>query len=103
MGKTIIKGNFEWDEEKNEANIAKHGISFDEILPMFDDPLFWEDVDVEHSTTKETRYVGMALVKGISVVFSSYTERKRIRIISARKASAIERRRYYEKLRRFYS
>ena len=56
MGKTVIKGNFEWDEDKNKANISKHGISFEEILPMFDDPLFWEQYDESHSDEDETRY-----------------------------------------------
>jgi len=38
MGKTIISkdNRFEWDEEKNIANIEKHGIAFEEILEVFD-------------------------------------------------------------------
>ena len=39
MGKTIIHGDFEWDENKDSINIKKHSISFEEILPMLDDPL----------------------------------------------------------------
>ena len=37
MGRTVIKGNFEWDEEKNMVNIQKHGFGFERILEMFDE------------------------------------------------------------------
>lgn len=103
MGKLVVCGNFEWDEKKNEANILKHGISFDDILSMFDDPLFWEQYDSEHSTEEETRYLGFGKVKGFSVVVSCYTERKRTRIISARISSAEEERKYEKWCKQFYS
>lgn len=103
MGKTVVHGNFEWDFDKAEANITKHGISFEEILPMFDDPLFWEQYDFEHSTAEETRYFGTAKVNGFAVVVSSYTERERTRIISARISTAEEEKRYEEWCRQFYS
>ena len=73
LGKTI-KGNFEWDEDKNKANILKHGISFESILEMFDDPLFLEEYDVIHSDEKEIRTLGMTFVNGLSIVVSCYTE-----------------------------
>ena len=31
--------NFEWDEDKNRANYAKHGVSFEIACKIFDDPL----------------------------------------------------------------
>lgn len=31
--------HFEWDKRKAEANLRKHGISFDEASTVFDDPL----------------------------------------------------------------
>ena len=40
MGENVIHGRFEWDKAKETLNIKKHGISFEEILSMFDDPLF---------------------------------------------------------------
>ena len=103
MGKTVIKGNFEWDEEKDMANIQKHGFGFERILGMFDSPFFWEQYDESHSEEEETRFHGMAIVDGLSVVVSCYTERGRIQIISARRATASERRKYYERLRSLYS
>lgn len=103
MSKTIVNGKFEWDLEKAEKNIKKHGISFEEILPMFDDPLFWERYDINNSTAEETRYIGTAKINGFTVVVSSYTERERIRIISARISSPEEEKRYEEWCKQFYS
>lgn len=102
MGKTVVHGNFEWDSEKDEENIRKHGVSFEEILPMFDDPLFWEQFDVEHSSAEETRYFGTAKVNGFAVVVSSYTERGRTRIISARISTAEEEKLYEKWCEQFY-
>lgn len=103
MGKTVVHGNFEWDEEKNKANIENHGMSFEEILPMFDDPLFWEQYDSEHSKLDETRYFGTAKINGFAVVVSSYTERERTRIISARISTPQEEKKYEEWCKQFYS
>ena len=103
MGKTVIHGNFEWDSDKAEINIKKHGISFEEILPMFDDPLFWEQLDIAHSSAEETRYFGTARINGFAVVVSCYTERERIRIISARISTIEEERRYENWCRQFYN
>lgn len=102
MAKTVVHGRFEWDADKAEANKRKHELSFEEILPMFDDPLFWEQLDFEHSTAEETRYFGTARINGFAVVVSSYTERERIRIISARISTNEEERRYEEWCKQFY-
>ena len=103
MGENVIHGRFEWDKEKEAINIKKHGISFEEILPMFDDPLFWEKEDFTHSSLDETRYIGTAKINGFSVIISCYTERERIRIISAR-ASTKEEEKFYEQwCKQFYS
>lgn len=103
MSETVIHGRFEWVKEKEVLNMKKHGISFEEILPMFDDPLFWEREDFAHSSLDETRYIGTAKVNGFAVVVSSYTERERIRIISAR-ASTKEEERFYEQwCKQFYN
>ena len=55
MRKTIISNDnrFEWDEEKNLANIEKHGIDFEEILEVFDDPAFFTGYDFEHSEKED--------------------------------------------------
>ncbi|WP_432911204.1 BrnT family toxin [Treponema sp. OMZ 805] len=49
----VVHGKFEWDSNKNEINIKKHGLSFDAILEVFNDPYFIEKIDIEHSTLEE--------------------------------------------------
>jgi len=102
MGKTVIHGSFEWDSDKAETNKKKHGIAFEEILPMFYSPLFWEQLDTAHSTAEGTRYWGIARINGFVVVVCSYMEKKRIRIISARISTKEEERRYEEWCKQFY-
>ena len=53
---TVIQGQFEWDSEKNEINIKKHGFSFEEVLDVFDDHFAIEAIDRENSSFEETRY-----------------------------------------------
>lgn len=89
-------GRFEWDSGKNAVNKMKHGLSFEQILPVFDDPFFLERYDKEHSTENEDRYFGLGCIQGILIVASSYTEKSRIRIISARLASPKEEEVYNE-------
>lgn len=85
---------FEWDSNKSKKNKAKHGLSFEQILPVFDDPFFLERYDKEHSSADEDRFFGLGSVRGIVVVATSYTENYRIRIISARLASPKEEETY---------
>ena len=95
MGKTVVCGQFEWDEEKNELNIKKHGISFEEAVAIFDDPYFLELRDDEHSTQEEERFLGFGLLRDTVVAMAVYTERGRTRIISARRAIKKEEMQYY--------
>lgn len=89
---------FEWDEQKNQINIEKHGISFDDAKAIFDDVRITA-VDTRQSYG-EIRNISLGTVHGrICVVV--YTERNGVtRIISARKANQRERRRYHEFIKR---
>ncbi|QTQ13908.1 BrnT family toxin [Treponema parvum] len=100
---TIVQGHFEWDSEKDEINIKKHGFSFEEILSMFDDPQFIERVDLEHSTVEEERFIGFGNINGLVIVATIFTERDRIRIISSRLATKKEEAFYYEQRKNFDS
>ncbi len=40
---------FEWDEQKAATNLSKHGVSFDEAKTVFDDPLYVDFYDPDHS------------------------------------------------------
>jgi len=100
MGKTTVSGDgrFEWDEDKSRSNRERHGVSFDEILPAFDDPCLLEMYDEAHSTLGEVRLKGLAELQGFVILYLSYTEREsgRTRIISVRPAEPFEERMYYE-------
>jgi uncharacterized DUF497 family protein len=89
-----MKLKFEWDEEKNDINIMKHGISFNEAKMIFYDHMRYEIPDQIHSI-KEERWKITGLV-GWTVFTASCTERNgRIRIISARKADKKEEEEYF--------
>jgi uncharacterized DUF497 family protein len=47
---------FEWDQTKAAANVSKHAVSFDESKTVFDDPLFVDFYDPDHSFN-EHRYI----------------------------------------------
>lgn len=85
---------FEWDEEKEWANYLKHWIRFNEAQMIWADPYADEFYDEEHSI-REERYIrrGHHPSKGLLVVV--FTERDdRIRIISARRATNLEKEDY---------
>lgn len=86
--------NFEWDEEKAEANIIKHGISFQTAAKVFLDENRIEIYDTAHSNAYEERFITIGMAN--EILFVVYTERQaNIRLISARLANARERRLYY--------
>jgi len=89
---------YEWDPRKAEANRRKHGVSFEEAATVFQDinALTFEDPD--HSD-EEPREITVGLSRSGRVLFLSHCDRgKRIRIISARKATPKERQQYAEGL-----
>ncbi len=91
----MIDDEFEWDDEKADANAKKHGVAFEQARGVFDDPFALEWID-ENAGYGEIRHriLGMAENR---VLFVAYTMREqRIRIISARGALPNERRRYMQ-------
>lgn len=88
---------FEWDQGKNERNYAKHGISFELACKIFDDPLTAYLFDRIVDGEERWHAVGKILSLPVLVVVHTYQDgdgEEIIRIISARQASAHERRRY---------
>lgn len=87
---------FEWDDEKEQKNISKHGIDFSTAALVFNDDYRIEKYDKIHSLY-EDRYITIGDINGISIIITVvYTERQDIiRIISARAASKKERETYY--------
>ncbi len=88
---------FEWDKNKAASNLSKHGVSFDEARTAFDDPLYIDFYDPDHSYD-EYRYIIIGQSMQNSLLVISYTERGNvIRLISARKATRKERETYEER------
>ena len=81
---------FEWDQDKNRSNLAKHGVSFEEAMGIFDgDHLSIED-EGAHDEIRERSY---GLIRGVLLLCVVHTDRDGVtRIISARKATPSERR-----------
>lgn len=88
---------FEWDAEKASANIHKHGVSFDEAVTAFGDPLSVLLPDPDHSIGEE-RYLVLGMSSARRLLVVALVERPpRTRIISARLATKRERQDYEEK------
>ena len=87
---------FEWDDRKEKRNIDKHGISFSEAATVFSDEAAILFDDPEHSENEERfLLLGMSDVTNICLVCHCYRASDTvIRIISARKATAKEEKRY---------
>ncbi len=90
-------GGFEWDPEKNASNVRKHGVSFAEAASIFDGPVLTGPDD----STDEVREKSFGLLGGQVVVCVVHTDRNgKTRIISARKATANERKHFDAYLKR---
>ena len=85
--------NFEWDENKNKANVEKHGISFFEAQKAFLDKNRIIAEDTAHSSNTEKRYYCFGNIDN-NVLTIRFTMRDdNIRIIGAG---------YWRKGRRIY-
>jgi uncharacterized DUF497 family protein len=90
---------FEWDARKAEANRAIHGIDFEEALTVFRDPLalIFEDEERSEDELREM-IIGHSVRQRL--ILACFTVRAaKIRIISARKATPLERKDYEESVR----
>jgi len=88
---------FEWDEEKADKNLKKHGVGFNEAKTVFNDPFSLTIYDPDHSVN-EHRYVDIGLSSKGRLIVVSYSEKgERVRIISCRKAAKKERKAYEER------
>jgi uncharacterized protein len=89
---------FSWDEAKAKANERKHGITFEEAITVFDDPNLLIEFDRRHSESEEREInIGFSeKLRLLTVVTTDHYET--IRIISARRATKAEARRYAEQI-----
>lgn len=90
---------FEWDEEKAKINLKKHKVGFEEAKSVFGDPFTITIDDPEHSK-EEQRFIDIGKSVNGKLLVIAYTERgNKIRIISCRKATTAERRKYEEQVK----
>ena len=93
---------FEWDEDKNQQNIDKHGVDFADARRIFDG--FTLDTVDDRFHYGELREISIGLLDGVAVLTVTHTDREGIcRIISARPAIKSERKRYDEALRKSFN
>jgi uncharacterized DUF497 family protein len=88
--------HFTWDPAKARANVAKHGISFEEAETAFSDENAIVLPDPEHSPTEERLVlIGLSVVLRVLVVVHCGPQPSgAIRLISARRATRSERGQY---------
>jgi hypothetical protein len=86
--------DFEWDPKKAAANLQKHGVDFADVVEVLYDDLA---ITIADEISSEERYVTLGLDTLNRVLVVVYTWRgNTIRIISARRATRLERRMYEE-------
>jgi uncharacterized protein len=97
---------FAWDPIKDRSNRHKHGFGFDLASRVFDDPFAYSELGrIEDG---EERWQTIGLIAGMVVVLVAHTFREDmddeeiIRIISARRATSHERKRYEQEKRRHF-
>lgn len=90
---------FEWDENKNQLNLRKHGVDFRDAAYVFSDPFALSIPDDEHSETEERwLLLGKNLNERVLLVVHTFLYNDGVRIISARKATTTETATYVKRL-----
>ena len=86
--------NFEWDTDKADSNVAKHGVSFAEASSVFSDPYALTIFDPDHSSA-EDRYITIGLSGRSRLLIVWHTDRgDATRVIGARHADKLETKAY---------
>ena len=88
---------YTWDENKNKANLDRHGITFEDAQRIFEGPTL-EKID-DRFDYEEIRIYAIGLVNGleITVIYAEQNNEER-RIISAWRSEPHERRAYWQSL-----
>lgn len=88
--------DFEWDPAKAKSNLRKHWVSFEEASTVFSDERATTIFDPDNSDD-EDRFLTLGRSSRKRTIVVSHTDRgDKIRIISARTATPLERREYEE-------
>ena len=87
---------YEWDRNKNDENLKKHGLSFEDAPEVFDGQcLTFEDTRIAYG---EERYITLGHLGRRLVVIAHTPRGENTRIISMRKANSRERKAYEKRL-----
>ncbi|WP_404800617.1 BrnT family toxin [Anaeromyxobacter paludicola] len=86
--------NFAWDARKAVSNRRKHGVSFEEAATVFADVLALHIEDLVDP--QRTLLLGLSTRGRLLLVVHAALDESTVRIISARRATSHERRRYEE-------
>jgi uncharacterized DUF497 family protein len=86
---------FEWDDDKADINQEKQHLSFREATLIWRGPTITEP---DARGYDEDRYITYGLLRNTVLVVIHTDRNDRIRIISARKATPRERKKFYEKI-----
>ena len=87
---------FDWDPDKAESNVLRHEVSFEEASTVFSDRLALLMKDPDHSLEEE-RYLLLGMSRRQRMLVVAFAERPPLtRLISARRTTRTERRRYEE-------
>lgn len=93
--------DFEWDDDKEQQNVWKHGVSFADASKIFGG--FTLDAVDDRFEYGETREISIGMIDGLAIVTVVHTDREGVcRIISARPAVKSERKRYEQALRQAF-
>lgn len=84
---------FEWDEAKADANLAKHGIDFVDAMLAFEGPMLVQT----SPRSGEPRKVGLGICHGLIVAIVFVERGGRVRLISARRARTYEREAWHDR------
>ncbi len=94
-----MKLKFEWDRKKGTSNLANHGVSFEEALTVFSDPLARIFDDEDHSIEEQREIIIGHSAKDRSLVVCFTAQGESVRIFSARTATRRERKGYEENVK----
>lgn len=87
---------YEWDKTKQQVNLSKHGLSFEDAALVFAGPcITFEDKRDDYG---EDRFITLGQLAGRGVVISHTPRGQKTRIISMRKANNREQKIYQERL-----
>jgi uncharacterized protein len=87
--------DFEWDDAKAEANLAKHRVAFRTAISIFVAPQVLT-IDVSRPEDNEERYKAIGLLESRLIVVVDTVRGESLRVISARRANLKEKKLWLE-------